>query len=173
MGRCQAPGCTSAHDDSRHFYLRDGDRIRVHCSHKDELIAAGWIRDMKAKADRAVYMADKFAELTADKGAYDAKNEKHAAAQAAARKAALLVPSPCPLFGKEMQCGRLCERTHFSDRVAKYKHVAKRHYRMGEVACVACGTKACDESALRRHISGCHSLLSDDERKDALEATYA
>jgi hypothetical protein len=172
MGRCQAPGCTSAHQDSRHFYLRDGDRIRVNCAHKDELLADGWIRDMQAKADLAVYQAAKFVELKADDDAYKSRQEKKISAQAAAREEALLVPSPCPLIGKVMQCGRMCERTHFPDRVSKYRHVANCHYRMGEVGCVACGTKLGDKSALRAHIRGCHMFLSDDERKDAIEASY-
>ena len=170
MGRCNAPGCTNDHNDSKHIYLRDGDRIRVHCSHKDELEADGWIRDMQAKADVAAYTADKYVELKADKDAYAAKSEKDRAAQAAARAEALLVPSPCPLIGKEMQCGRVCERTHFQSRVQKYKHVAECHYRLGEVTCVACGAKTSDKSNMRAHIRRCHSFLSDGERKDALEA---
>ncbi len=172
MGRCQAPGCTSAHSDSRHFYLRGSDRIRVNGAHKDELVADGWIRDMQAKADLAAYEANKFAELKADEGAYKKSLEKKASALAAAREEALLVPSPCPLIGKVMQCGRVCERTHFTDRRAKYKHVASCHYRMGEVGCVACGTKSGNKSDLRKHIRDCHMFLSDDERKDAIKASY-
>jgi hypothetical protein len=151
MGRCRAPGCTSAHTDSRHYYLRDDDRICVNLLHKDELLADGWIRD---------------------EDAYKKSREKNASALAAARAEALLVPSPCPLIGKVMQCGRVCERTHFGSRTQKYKHVAECHYRMGEVGCVACGTKSGNKSDLRVHIRGCHMFLSDDERKDAIEASY-
>jgi len=172
MGRCRAPGCTSAHEDSRHYYLRDDDRICVHVSHKDELLADGWIRDMEAKADRAVYLAKQFVEFKADEDAYKKSLEKNASAMAAAREEALLVPSPCPLIGKVMQCGRVCERTHFGSRTQKYTHVAECHYRMGEVGCVACGTKLGNKSDLRTHIRGCHMFLSDDERKDAIEASY-